>query len=80
MFFSLEKKKKFLCTLGFPGGSAGKESACSGEDLDSIPGLEDPLEKGKATHSSVLGKSWEIPWPKIPGRLQSMGSPESDAT
>ena len=22
--------------------------------LDSIPGLEDPLEKGKATHSSIL--------------------------
>ena len=64
MFFSLEKKKKFLCTLGFPGGSAGKESACSGEDLDSIPGLEDPLEKGKATHSSIL--AWRIP--------QSMGS------
>ena len=43
-------------------------------------GWEDPLEKGKATHSSVLGKSWEIPWPKIPGGLQSMGSAESDAT
>ena len=38
-------------------------------------GWEDLLEKGKATHSSVLGKSWEIPWPKVPGGLQSMGSP-----
>ena len=26
--------------LGFPGGSDGKESACSGADPDSIPGLE----------------------------------------
>ena len=26
--------------MGFPGGSAGKESACSVEDLGSIPGLE----------------------------------------
>ena len=26
-------------TLGFPGGSAGKESTCSGGDLGSIPGL-----------------------------------------
>ena len=26
-------------TLGFPGGSDGKESACSVGDLDSIPGL-----------------------------------------
>ena len=25
--------------LGFPGGSAGKESACSAGDLGSIPGL-----------------------------------------
>ena len=36
--------------LGFPGSSAGKESACKAGD----PGSEDPLEKGKATHSSIL--------------------------
>ena len=29
---------------GFLGSSAGKESACNAGDLDSIPGLEDPLE------------------------------------
>ena len=29
----------FLFCLGFPGGSHSKESACSGGDLDSIPGL-----------------------------------------
>ena len=34
-------------------------------------GQEDPLEKGMATHSSVL--AWRIPWAKEPGRLQSMG-------
>ena len=39
--------------MGFPGGSAGKESACHVGELGSIPGLED-LEKGKATHSSIL--------------------------
>ena len=38
--------------VGFSCGSAGKESACNAGDLGSIPGLEDPLEKGKATHSS----------------------------
>ena len=38
----------------FPCGSADKESACQAGDLGSIPGLEDPLEKGKATHSSIL--------------------------
>ena len=86
--------------LGFPSGSAGRESACNVGDLGSIPelgrspgegkgyplhdswvslvaqlvenppamwetsvqslGWEDPLEKGKATHSSIL--AWRIPW------------------
>ena len=32
----------------------GKEPACNVGDLGLIPGWEDPLEKGKATHSSVL--------------------------
>ena len=40
--------------MGFPGGSAGKESACNVGDLGSIPSWEDPLEKGKATCSSIL--------------------------
>ena len=35
-------------------------------------GWEDPLEKGLATHSSIL--AWEIPWAEEPGGLQSMGS------
>ena len=43
----------------FPCGSAGKESACNAEDLGLIPGLEDPLGKGKATHSGIL--AWRIP-------------------
>ena len=42
----------------FPGGSAGKESVCNVEDLGSIPELEDPLEKGMATHSGLL--AWRI--------------------
>ena len=85
--------------LGFPGSSAGKDSACNAGDLGLIPGLgrfpgegigyplqyswfslvaqlvknlpamqeiwvqslgrEDPLEKGMATHSSIL--AWRIP-------------------
>ena len=35
-------------------------------------GREDLLEKGIATHSSIL--AWEIPWTEEPGELQSMGS------
>ena len=34
-------------------------------------GWEDPLEKGMATHSSIL--AWRIPWTEEAGRLQSMG-------
>ena len=85
--------------MGFPGSSAGKESACNAGDPGSIPGSrratgegigyplqyswaslrvqlvknlptmqetwvrslgwEDPLEKGKATHSSIL--AWRTP-------------------
>jgi len=40
--------------LGFPCGSADKESACIEGDLGSIPGWEELLEKGKATHPSIL--------------------------
>ena len=35
-------------------------------------GWEDPLEKGMATHSSIL--AWRVPWTEDPGELQSMGS------
>ena len=37
-----------------------------------------PLEKGMATHSSIL--AWRTPWTEEPGGLQSMGSQESDTT
>ena len=42
--------------MGFPGVSAGKESTYSVGDL----GLEDPLEKGMATQSSI--PAWRILW------------------
>ena len=35
---------------------------------------EDALEKGMATHSSIL--AWRIPWTEEPGGLHSMGSQE----
>ena len=55
--------------LGFPGGSAGKESACNVGDLGLILGWEDPLEKGTATHSSIL--AWRIPWITVHGVTKS---------
>ena len=100
-----------LVVLGFPCGSAGKESSCNAGDLGSIPGLgrspgegigyplqcswtslvaqlvknpparqetsvqslgwEDPLEKGKATHSSIL--AWRIPWTVLSIGSQRIG-------
>jgi len=48
-----------------------KESACNVGGFQSL-GQEDPLEKGMATHSSIL--AWEILWAEDPGRLQYMGS------
>ena len=35
-------------------------------------GQEDPLEKGKATDSSII--AWKIPWTEEPGGLLDMGS------
>ena len=107
--FSIDKRSfshPSLPGMGFPDSSIGKESACNGGNLGSIPGLgrsagegigyplqyswsslvaqlvknlpvmgetwdqslgwEDPLEKGKATHASIL--AWRIPW-----TLVSMG-------
>ena len=51
---------KTYLTMGFSDSSVGKESACSAGDPGSIPGWEDPLGKGKATHSSIL--AWRSPW------------------
>ena len=44
-----------------------KASACNTGDPSSIPGLEDPLEKEMAAHSSTL--AWRIPCTEEPGRL-----------
>ena len=46
--------------LGFPGDSDGKQSACNAGNWVLSLRWEDPLEKGKATHSSIL--AWRIPW------------------
>ena len=58
-----------ICT-GFPGGSDGKESACTSGDLGLIPGSG--RFPWRRAHSSIL--AWRIPWTEKPGGLQSMGS------
>ena len=61
--------------VGFPGGSASKESACNVEELGLIPRLGRSLEENMVTHSSVL--AWKIPWTEKSGRLQPTGSQKS---
>ena len=61
--------------LGFLGSSDGKESACNVRDLGRFLCWEDPLEKGMATHSSIL--TWRIAmdrgpwWATVPGVTKS---------
>ena len=70
---SQDTEQSSLCyTMGFPGGSHGKESTCNVGDLGLIPGSGSSLEKRMATHSSIL--AWRIPWTKEPSEPQSMGS------
>ena len=57
--------------MGFPGGSDGKESTCNSGDTSLIPGSGRSLEKGMATHASIL--AWRVPWTEEPGGLQSIG-------
>ena len=52
------RKDRLPSILGLPWGSDCKESAHNAGDLTLIPGWEDPLEEGMATHSSIL--AWRI--------------------
>ena len=59
------------CPLDFPGGSDHTESDGNAGDPGSIPGHEDPLEKGMAIHSTIV--AWITPCKEEPGGLLSMG-------
>ena len=68
-----------LSTQG--GVRLGEEEALAAQRVKNLPtvqetwvqslGQEDSLEKGMATHSSIL--AWTVPWTEEPGGLQSMG-------
>ena len=62
----------------FPGGSDSKESACYVGDLGSIPVQEVPLEKGTATHSSIL--AWRITCRESLAGYSSWNHKELDTT
>ena len=57
-------------SMGFPCGSAGKESACNVGGLGLIPGLGRSTGEGNGYPPSIL--IWRIPWTVEPGRLQPM--------
>ena len=61
-----------MLSLDFPGGSDGKESACSAGDLGSIPvGM---ICGSRAWQLTPIFLSGESPWTEEPGGLQFMGS------
>ena len=70
IFFKLESQfgaSQVVLVLKNLPASAGDE-----REIGLALGLEDPLEEGMATHSSIL--AWRILWTEEPGRLQSIGS------
>ena len=58
--------------LALSGGSDGKESACSVEELDSIPGSR--RSPGEGNGNALQCSCLENPGTEEPGDLQSMGS------
>ena len=65
-----EYPSRFNLSLGFLGGSDGKESACNAGDPGSIPGSGRSPGEGNG-NSTIL--AWRIPWTEESGGLQSMG-------
>ena len=51
-----------VLSMGFPDSSVGKESACNAGDPGLIPGSGSSLEKGYATHSSILELPLWLSW------------------
>ena len=58
--------------MGFPSGLDGKESGSNEKTQVRYQGWDNPLEKGMATHSSIL--AWRTPWTEKPDRPQFMES------
>ena len=55
-------KIQYSMHVGFPGSSAGKELTAMQETLVRFLSQKDPLGKGLATHSSILGLPWWLRW------------------
>ena len=64
--------------MDLPGDSVVKNLPAMQETRVPFLGQEDPLEKGMATHSSIL--AWEIPWTEEPGGYSPWDHKESATT
>ena len=75
MYLCIHICTHYVYYMGVPGGSDGKESPCNAGDLSLIPGpgRYSRERNGYPLHYSYL----KIPWTEEPGRLQSMGDPQS---
>ena len=62
-----ENKNNVASFSGFPGGSVVKNLPAMPETQVQSLGQEEPLEKGMATHPSILAQ--RIPWTEEPGGL-----------
>ena len=68
----MERNVEQLCFLGGSVAQMVKDLPAVQETWVPSLGRKDPLEKGMATHFSIL--AWRIPQTGGPGGLQSMGS------
>ena len=66
LIYSVDRASQVALEVKNPPANTGNKLTAG-----SIPGLEDPLEEGRANHSSML--AWKTPWTEEPGRLQPMG-------
>ena len=76
-FSNPQNNKLDINLVGVPGGSDGSLPAMQETQVRSL-GLEDPLEKGKVTHSSIL--AWGIPWKRSLAGYSPWGCKKSDMT
>ena len=63
VLYKIAFKTRALLTVGFPGGSAGKESACNVGDPGSIPGLG--RSSGEGNGNPLQYSCWRIPWTEV---------------
>ena len=71
-FFQINFYQSIVTLQDFPGGSVVKNPPAKQETWVASLGQENPLEKGMATHSSIL--AWKNPMKEEPGKLQFLRS------